>query len=139
MKRLFVGFFQVLYVLQIFGVGQLNAHPGAEQVFAAPAMHLKGSELAHLIAVDQWATLQATPAVDSQRNVRFITEDVDELEYELIASKKQTETTPYFIAAFYIGSPEHLCCNHKNSLAVCKRLTFIPASSRHIIFQVFRI
>jgi hypothetical protein len=139
MKRLFVGFFQVLYILQIFGVGQLNAHPLDEQLFGTHAVHWKGSVPAHLAGANQLCTIQATPAVDSQINFRFIIEDVDEVEYELISSKKHSESTPYFIAAFYICSPEHICCNHKNSLAVCKQLTFISASSRYLIFQVFRI
>jgi hypothetical protein len=84
-----------------------------------------------------FATKMSSPR--THKIVRFVTEDIDEEEYESISSKKYVESHKCFSTVFYAALPAYLHHNNKNSLAFCKQLSFISADSRHITFQVFRI
>lgn len=140
MKKLLFVFFQVLCLLQ-FAQGQLNAHPADDSINTASVIaHLKSSAHIDFFAKDlNNPDLHINTSIPNHKIFRVLNENTTEVEFEVISLKKCDDGTHYFITAFYDQSPEYVCLNAKNSLAVCRQLSFIPADKKHIRFQVFRI
>lgn len=144
MKKLFTSFFQILFLLQVVGYSQLNAHPMKENASSvqigqwtvaadhAGAFHVQNGAASGIKTC-------TSPSSHSRKIVRLVAENIDEEEYELVSVKKQVESNACFSIVFYTQLPEYLYHNGQNSSAFCKQLSFNAIHERHLVFQVFRI
>jgi hypothetical protein len=138
MKSLFIGFFQLLCVLQVFGANQLNTHPSHE---ANSAFHFRHNYSEHSQFVVKHH--RSISAINSDTSVP--TEDTElifetmEEETEDFSSQKHLYNNLFFAGIPVDQSLDYLYGNTKNSSVFCEQLSFIGYNKRHVVFQVFRI
>lgn len=138
MKSLLIGFFQVLCLLQVFGAGQLNAHP-SDQANASYIFQNHYSEHTHFVVKQH----KSSAAINSDSSIpvedtELIFENIEE-ETEDFSSEKHLYNNLFFTGTPVDQSLDYLYGNTKNSSVFCERLSFIYCNKRHVVFQVFRI
>lgn len=138
MKSLFIGFFQLLCVLQVFGANQLNNHPSL-QVNSAFNFHHHQSEHSKFVVKHH----KSNAAINSDTSIpvedtELIFENIEE-ETEDFSSQKHLYNNLFFAGIPVDQSLDYLYGNTRNSSIFCEQLSFIPVNKRHVVFQVFRI
>ncbi len=138
MKSLLIGFFQVLCLLQVFGAGQLNAHP-SDQANVSYIFQNHYPEHTHFVVKQH----KLSAAINSDSSIpvedtELIFENIEE-ETEDFSSEKHLYNNLFFTGTPVDQSLDYLYGNTKNSSVFCERLSFICCNKRHLVFQVFRI
>ena len=140
MRKFLVRFFQVVCFLQLFGFGQVNAHPEMGNSYSSLITYSHETQHGYFDVEHKGPAAKINLFPSPFNEVASLSsENIDEKDYEPVSPKKDLVSKDHFTSGLYANLPSYLSDNDQNSLAFCKQLSFFPANKRYVIFRVFRI